>query len=85
MKTRQQLQQQFDTVAIHQLRAEIQTLAQTQEKLEQELYLTEQSAEGWRQDFMDLQLQLCADGTHQAALAITGQHSVTPTKKAKGS
>jgi hypothetical protein len=63
----------LDAFAIEQLRSEVVRLAQENENLRRQLSWAEDSAELWRQDAMDMQLQLCAETNSAPGITITGQ------------
>jgi len=69
----QALQRRFDRDAIGQLRAEVARLAAENDELRERLAYAEDAATSWRDDALDLQLQLCEQHGAQPGIAADGR------------
>lgn len=74
--TLQALQRRLDREALAQLRAETARLAEENDTLREQLAYAEDAAMSWRDDALDMQLQLCAELGGQPAITIDGSLGV---------
>ncbi|MGP1666221.1 MAG: hypothetical protein ACTS5I_10010 [Rhodanobacter sp.] len=74
--TLQSLQRRFDREALDQLRIDAARLAAENDVLREQLARVEEAATSWRDDALELQLQLCKELRAKPAITVTGRLAV---------
>lgn len=72
------IRRRLDAIAIEHLRNEVQSLAMENEELREQLYLAEQSAEAWRDDALNFQIELCDRDGGSPGMTRDGSLVVVP-------